>query len=44
MKEITPPIALKTPLEITTHGHTRVDNYFWMRLSDEQKLAETPDD
>lgn len=33
------PTAKKTPFEITTHGHTRIDNYYWMRLSDEQKNA-----
>lgn len=44
MKEINPPIAKKIPFEITTHEHTRVDDYFWMRLSDEQKLAEKPDE
>lgn len=26
------------------HGHTRTDEYHWMRLSDEQKNADTPDD
>jgi oligopeptidase B len=26
-----PPEAKKIPIEITTHGHTRVDNYFWLR-------------
>ena len=30
-------------MELTDHGDTRVDDYFWMRLSDEQKKAETPD-
>ena len=38
-----PPIAKKIPLEMITHNDTRVDDYFWMRLSDEQKNAETPD-
>lgn len=38
-----PPVAKKIPLETTIHNDTRVDNYFWMRLSDEQKNAETPD-
>jgi oligopeptidase B len=38
-----PPIAKKIPLKMTTHNDTRVDDYFWMRLSDEQKNAETPD-
>ncbi len=27
----TPPVARKIPREITTHGHTRVDDYYWMR-------------
>jgi oligopeptidase B len=35
----TPPMAKKTPFEMTEHGDTRVDNYYWMRLSDEQKNA-----
>lgn len=37
------PQAKKIEKKLTTHGDTRVDNYFWMRLSDEQKEAETPD-
>ncbi|MBU2940221.1 S9 family peptidase [Lacinutrix sp. C3R15] len=37
------PIAKKIPKEIITHGDSRIDNYFWMRLSDKQKNAETPD-
>jgi oligopeptidase B len=37
------PIAKKIPFEITTHGDTRVDPYYWMRLTDEQKNAATPD-
>jgi len=37
------PIAKKIPKEIITHEDSRIDNYFWMRLSDEQKNAETPD-
>lgn len=28
------PVAKKVPYEITTHGHTRVDNYYWMRDMD----------
>lgn len=40
---IKPPVAKKVAKDITTHNHTRTDNYFWMRLSDEQKEAETPD-
>ena len=37
------PVAKKVPFEMTEHGDTRVDDYFWMRLSDAQKEAETPD-
>ncbi|GAA4969866.1 S9 family peptidase [Algibacter aquimarinus] len=37
------PEAKKVPKELTIHDDTRIDNYFWMRLSDEQKNAETPD-
>jgi oligopeptidase B len=38
-----PPVAKKIAEELTIHGDTRIDNYFWMRLSDEQKEAKTPD-
>lgn len=41
---IEPPIAKKVPKELTIHGDTRNDPYYWMRLSDEQKNAETPDE
>ncbi|WP_223548135.1 S9 family peptidase [Aestuariivivens sp. NBU2969] len=37
------PVAKKSPKELTFHNDTRIDNYFWMRLSDEQKNADTPD-
>jgi oligopeptidase B len=26
-----PPIAKKSPRELSLHGHTRVDDYFWLR-------------
>ena len=26
-----PPKAKKVPMELTIHGHTRVDNYYWLR-------------
>ena len=42
--DIIPPFAEKTPKTIVTHGDTMVDNYFWMRLSDEQKNAQKPDE
>lgn len=38
-----PPEAAKKPFEITTHGHTRTDEYHWMRLSEEQRNAAEPD-
>ncbi|MEM6396965.1 MAG: S9 family peptidase [Bacteroidota bacterium] len=43
-QEHAPPMAEKQAYEMTLHGHTRVDDYFWMRLSDEQKMAEQPDE
>ncbi len=43
MSKVTPPTAKKIDHEMTIHGDTRNDPYFWMRLSDEQKNNETPD-
>jgi len=31
------PSAEKQPVHLEKHGDLRIDNYFWMRLSDEQK-------
>ena len=42
-QSIQAPVAKKIPKELVTHNDKRLDNYFWMRLSDEQKNAETPD-
>lgn len=42
-KKMDKPVARKEAKELVTHGDKRVDDYFWMRLSDEQKEAETPD-
>eukprot|EP01063_Lacrimia_lanifica_P020558 TRINITY_DN27853_c0_g1_i1.p1 TRINITY_DN27853_c0_g1~~TRINITY_DN27853_c0_g1_i1.p1 ORF type:complete len:699 (+),score=283.54 TRINITY_DN27853_c0_g1_i1:60-2156(+) len=39
----TPPVARVEPKALTTHEHTRTDNYYWMRLSDAQKEAEAKD-
>jgi oligopeptidase B len=39
-----PPIAEKIPKELEKHGDVRVDNYYWMRLTDEQKNAKDPDE
>ena len=41
---ITPPIAEKNPKELTIHDDTRIDNYFWMRLTDDQKTAKNKDE
>ncbi|MDV7188422.1 S9 family peptidase [Lutibacter sp. TH_r2] len=38
-----PPIAEKTPKKLEIHGDVRIDDYFWMRLTDEQKNAEVKD-
>ena len=38
-----PPQAKKVPHEMAEHGHVRNDEYFWMRLSEEQRDAKTPD-
>ena len=38
------PVAEKQPTTLTKHGDERIDNYFWMRLSDDQKLAPVPDE
>ncbi len=37
------PVADKADSILTEHGQTRIDPYFWMRLTDDQKNAETPD-
>ncbi len=39
----TPPVAEKEDSILTIHDDTRVDPYFWMRLTDEQKNASEPD-
>ncbi len=37
------PVAEKQPEKLEKHGDIRVDNYFWMRLSDKQKNAKKKD-
>ena len=39
----TPPDASIKPFELMMHNDTRIDNYYWMRLTDEQKNAKTYD-
>ncbi|MDP5092472.1 MAG: S9 family peptidase [Polaribacter sp.] len=38
------PVAYKQPTKLEKHGDIRIDNYFWMRLSDDQKLAPVKDE
>jgi oligopeptidase B len=35
-----PPIAQKIPVELTHHGHTRIDNYYWLRERDNPGVLE----
>ena len=41
---ILPPDVKKIPKEMKVHGDIRTDNYYWMRLTDEQKSAKKYDD
>ena len=41
---VTPPIAEKQPYEMINHNDERVDDYYWMRLTDDQKTAENYDE
>ncbi|WP_339661616.1 S9 family peptidase [uncultured Polaribacter sp.] len=38
------PIAEKQPTKLEKHGDVRIDNYFWMRLTDAQKNAIVKDE
>ncbi len=37
---IKPPIATKIPKELTAHGQTRIDNYYWLNERDNPKVME----
>ena len=43
-EKLVKPVAKKEPYEIITHGHKRVDDYYWMRLTDEQKKSKIRDE
>lgn len=43
-KNIIPPTAEKSPMILTKHGDVRIDDYYWMKLSDEQKNNTPPDE
>lgn len=38
-----PPVAAKRPHTLVAHDHERVDEYYWMRLSEAQRNAAEPD-
>ena len=42
-KDVKTPKAEIQAKSLTIHNSTRIDNYFWMRLSDEQKTAKNKD-
>ncbi len=37
-KSMEAPVAAKKPHELTIHGHTRIDNYFWLRERDNPEV------
>jgi oligopeptidase B len=39
-----PPTPEKIPHQLTINGNTRIDNYYWMRLSEDQRNAEVKDE
>ncbi|NNF22312.1 MAG: oligopeptidase B, partial [Saprospiraceae bacterium] len=43
LENIAPPQAKKESYTHSKHGDDRIDNYYWMKLSDEQKTAKNPD-
>lgn len=44
VEDIKPPSPEKIPRELITHGNKRIDNYYWMKLSEDQKNASVKDD
>ena len=43
-RKIEAPKAKMVEKKLIAHGDTRIDNYYWMRLADEQKKAANPDE
>jgi len=43
-EDIKPPAADKIAKKLKKHGDIRTDNYYWMRLTDEQRNDKTPDE
>ena len=43
-EDIKPPVADKVAKKLEKHNDIRIDNYYWMRLTDEQRNDKTPDE
>ena len=43
MKKAETPKPKKESLTLSSHGDDRIDDYYWMRLSDEQKESQNAD-
>ncbi|MGJ3260059.1 MAG: S9 family peptidase [Rhodospirillales bacterium] len=41
--DVRPPVADKHPTEITYHGHTRTDDYAWLKAGNWQQVMHDPD-
>jgi oligopeptidase B len=40
LEKYNPPMTKKIPEKITIHGHTRIDNYYWLRERDNPEVME----
>ena len=38
LRNMTPPHAKKIPLKLETHGHVRIDNYYWLREREDPEV------
>ncbi|MEM1218598.1 MAG: S9 family peptidase [Bacteroidota bacterium] len=38
--DLTPPDAAQKPKELTTHGDTRIDNYYWLNQREDQEVLD----
>src|SRR5688572_3029377 len=43
-KNLQPPTAKRIPYELSAHGSKRIDSYYWMKLSEQQKSASKKDE
>lgn len=39
LERVLPPIAKKVPKKLTLHGHTRIDDYYWLRKRDDPEVV-----